>query len=290
MKKSLIRVAMTVVLLVCLAVIVPVQSQAATKSDIKKYTMVFDANYYSTTYPDVVAAYGNDYNKLLAHYINNGIAEGRNASSNFNVQAYRDNNADLNTAYGDNWACYHEHYAVYGKAENRVALPGKNKNQNKQTSKQQTKTVAGGEVIGTYTTEYDATIPRATNVVVAASRINGVVVKPGGKFSFSKTVLPRTSANGYVSAPVIVGGKYVDGIGGGICQVSSTLYAAMVNAGLPATERHSHSLESPYIAKGLDASIAANSKDLRFTNTFKYSIIINATADNGTLTVTISKY
>lgn len=282
-------------LLLCIVItgmmIIPINSEAATKKDINKYAMAFDAQYYYDNNPDVAAVYGLDANKLLMHYINNGLAEGRNASASFNAIAYRDNNSDLNSAYGDDWASYHEHYAAFGVNENRVSLPGKNKKkavkvENKKTQQQ----AASGAVLGTYTTYYDAKIPRANNVVLAASRINGVVVKPGESFSFSKTILPRTAENGYVNAPIIVNKKYTNGIGGGVCQVSSTLYAAMVSASLPATERHAHSLPSHYIPEGLDATIAGNSKDLKFTNTFKHSIVINASADNGTLTVTISKY
>lgn len=280
------------VLLICIGVsTVSVDAEAASKKDIAKYSMVFDANYYYNTYPDVAAAYGNDAGKLLAHYINNGIAEGRNASANFNVKAYRENNPDLDAAYGNNWASYHEHYALLGVNENRVTLPGKKANTTQAKTVQKTNaTPAAGNVIGIYATEYDAKVARATNVSVAASRINGVVVKPGESFSFSQTILPRTSANGYVTAPIYINKQHGMGIGGGVCQVSSTLYAAMLAAGLPATERHPHSLPVTYIPSGMDATIAGNTLDLKFVNTFNYSIVINAVADNGTLTVSISRY
>lgn len=291
MKKNLLAIVMFV-LLVCIGVsTVSVDAEAASKKDIAKYSMVFDANYYYNTYPDVAAAYGNDAGKLLAHYINNGIAEGRNASANFNVKAYRENNPDLDAAYGNNWASYHEHYALLGVNENRVTLPGKKANTTQAKTVQKTNaTPAPGNVIGIYATEYDAKVARATNVSVAASRINGVVVKPGESFSFSQTILPRTSANGYVTAPIFINKQHGMGIGGGVCQVSSTLYAAMLAAGLPATERHPHSLPVTYIPSGMDATIAGNTLDLKFVNTFNYSIVINAVADNGTLTVSISRY
>lgn len=76
---------------------------------------------------------------------------------------------------------------------------------------------ASGTVIGTCTTSYVDNIPRATNVALAAQRINGTVVQPGGSFSFSNTILPRTSANGYVTAPIYVSGKKGTGTGGGVC-------------------------------------------------------------------------
>ena len=283
---------MLFVSMVCI-MLVPFDSQAAKKSDISKYALVFDSQYYYDNNPDVAAVYGNDYNKLLTHYINNGVNEGRNASAVFNAKAYKENNPDLQSAYGNNWAGYHEHFAAFGKNENRIALPGRNANNNKNNSNNNANKAANvnpGNVIGIYATKYDAKIPRANNVAVAASRINGVVVKKGEDFSFNATILPRTTANGYVNAPIFINKKHGMGIGGGVCQVSSTLYAAMLSAGLPATERHPHSLKVPYIPEGMDATIAGNTLDLRFTNTFDYAIVIGAVADNGTLTVSISRY
>lgn len=294
---NLIKRVINSILVLCVVSIIaivvsPVYSQAATKTDIKKYAMAFDSQYYYDNNPDVAAVYGNDYNKLLSHYINNGVKEGRNGTASFNAKAYRENNPDLEQAYGDNWASYHEHYALLGINENRVALPGKNSkaNNNNKAAKQVNNTAQPGNIIGTYTTKYNAKIARATNVSLAAARINGVVVKPGESFSYSQTILPRTAENGYVLAPVFINKKHGMGIGGGICQVSSTLYAAMIIAGLPATERHPHSLPVTYIPSGWDATISGNAKDLKFVNTFDYTIVINASADNGTLTVSISRY
>lgn len=143
-------------------------------------------------------------------------------------------------------------------------------------------------VIGTYTTYYEANVSRAVNVELAAQRINGIVVAPGGKFSFSNTILDRTTANGYVEGPIFVKGEKSTGIGGGVCQVSSTLYAAMVDAGLPATERHPHSLPVDYLPAGLDATIAGNYMDLKFTNTFSQPLLIEASAEGGKLVVTLT--
>lgn len=294
LRKVFVNIILTAIVVACVLAIVPVHSYAAPNSDIKKYAMAFDSQYYYEHNPDVASVYGNDYNKLLAHYINNGVKEGRNGTATFNAKAYRENNPDLEQAYGDKWASYHEHYALLGVNENRVSLPGKSKqnvknNTNKQEQQSKVQT-GGGNVIGIYATQYNAKVARATNVALAASRINGVVVRPGDGFSYSQTILPRTTENGYVSAPVIVGKKHSMGIGGGVCQVSSTLYAAMLTAGLPATERWPHSLRVTYIPVGMDATVSGNAKDLKFVNVFDYPIVINAVADNGTLTVSISKY
>lgn len=148
-------------------------------------------------------------------------------------------------------------------------------------------TQAAQTVIGTYTTYYEANVSRAVNVELAADRINGIVVAPGEKFSFSNTVLDRTTANGYVEGPIFVKGQKSTGIGGGVCQVSSTLYAAMIDAELPATERHPHSRAVDYLPSGLDATIAGNYMDLKFTNTFSQPLLIQASAEGGKLTVTL---
>lgn len=303
-KKTIKTVSRIVAMILCLIMmmqVMPVEAQAAkkkAKSDNSraKYALAFDANYYATTYPDVVAAYGNDANTLLTHYINNGMSEGRNASATFNAIAYRELNADIAAAYGDNWAAIHEHYAVYGRNENRVAMYGKNNKKPANNlpkaaqSAQAQPSTAPGNILGTYTTKYNAKIPRANNVFLAASRINGIVVGKGESFSYNVAILPRTAANGYVVAPIFLNGKHAKGIGGGVCQVSSTLYAAMLTAGLPATERHPHSLPVDYIPAGWDATIAGNTKDLKFVNTFDFPIVIYASADNGTLTVSIARY
>lgn len=286
-----LRVFITLLGMIIAVMIVPFGSQAARRTNNRaKYALVFDAQYYHDNNPDVAAAYGSDYNKLLNHYINNGVSEGRNASAVFNAKAYKENNPDLASAYGNNWASYHEHFAAFGSSENRIALPAGGSNVNAAKQVNRAANVSQGSLIGSYSTEYDAKVARATNIAVAASRINGVVVRSGENFSFSQTILPRSTANGYVKAPIFINKKHGYGIGGGVCQVSSTLYAAMLSAGLPATERHAHSLPVTYIPEGMDATIAGNSLDLKFTNIFDYPIILGASADNGTLTVTISRY
>lgn len=208
---------------VMLMVMHPVQAQAG-QADRAAYRAVFDASYYSAAYPDVAAAYGNNADALLNHFISFGVKEGRNASAEFNPQAYRQRYEDLQAAFGSDMAAYCRHYVAYGKAEGRngsadgqpVAAVQQADSQAQQTDSQtgtqnngtaQSTQQASGTVIGTCTTSYVDNIPRATNVALAAQRINGTVVQPGGSFSFSNTILPRTSANGYVTAPIYVSGK-----------------------------------------------------------------------------------
>lgn len=260
--------------------------EAAGTSRPKLSNLTFDMNYYYQTYADLQAAIGYNYNGLYNHYLTYGLREGRAGSAEFNCLAYRNRYADLQTAFGNDLKTYCVHYENYGKAEGRDAT-GDGAALVKTVS--QPASQPSGTVLGTYTTLYDPNIPRATNVIVAASRINGVVVQPGQSFSYTHTILPRTAANGYVEAPVIVNKKYVPGIGGGICQVSSTLYAAMLTAGLPATERHPHSLVVTYIPQGMDATISGTWLDLKFVNIFAEPIRIQASADGGVLTVSICK-
>ena len=213
---------------VMLMVMHPVQAQAG-QADRAAYRAVFDASYYSAAYPDVAAAYGNNADALLNHFISFGVKEGRNASAEFNPQAYRQRYEDLQAAFGSDMAAYCRHYVAYGKAEGRngsadgqpVAAvqqahtpPAPTTTHQARTQKQRPHKDRPPNTPhrtppprGTCTTSYVDNIPRATNVALAAQRINGTVVQPGGSFSFSNTILPRTSANGYVTAPIYVSGK-----------------------------------------------------------------------------------
>lgn len=251
-------------------------------------SLTFDMDYYYNTYPDLQAALGYDYNSLYQHYLTSGLAEGRSGSAEFNCLVYRNNYPDLQAAFGNDYRAYCAHYEAYGKAEGRNAA-GDGMALSGAADTAVSAEAAANTLIGSYATAYNPNISRAVNIALASSRINGLVIQPGESFSFNQAILPRTAANGYVKANVIVNKKYVLGIGGGICQVSSTLYAAMLTAGLPATERHPHSLDVGYIPVGMDATISGNALDLRFTNIFDVPIQIQAAADQGTLTISLYK-
>lgn len=107
---------------------------------------------------------------------------------------------------------------------------------------------------------------RVENINIACGAINGIAVYPGGTFSFNDTVGRRTAERGYEDAPVIVDGHKEQGCGGGVCQVSSTLYMAAVKAGLTIDERHPHSHSVAYAPKGMDATVVSGEKDLKITN------------------------
>lgn len=141
--------------------------------------------------------------------------------------------------------------------------------------------------ISSCTTKYRENQDRALNIHTAANRINGVTLAPGQAFSYSLTILPRTVENGYGPGNVISGNTYVKGIGGGICQVSSTLNNAVLKAGIIPLERHPHSHNVGYLPVGLDATVSGNTLDYKFINTLSYPVTIGATAAGGVLTVTL---
>ncbi len=123
-------------------------------------------------------------------------------------------------------------------------------------------------------------VERTSNVRLSASLINGTILNPGEEFSYNKTVGPRTTARGFKAASIFSQGEVVDGIGGGICQTSSTLYMAAVKANMKITERTNHSFYVDYAPKGEDATVVYGSLDFRFKNTSEYPIKIVATSKN----------
>ena len=110
---------------------------------------------------------------------------------------------------------------------------------------------------------------------------------PGEEFSYNKTLGERTVAAGYKMAATFSGGKVVDGIGGGICQISSTLYDAVVMANLDVTVRRNHQFVTSYVPAGHDATVVWGSQDFKFKNTRKYPVRITATVQGGVATVQV---
>lgn len=130
-------------------------------------------------------------------------------------------------------------------------------------------------VLGTYETYFNPKIyNRASNIKVAASATNNIVLNPSEEFSFNSYVEVREVQAKFKNAPVIINGELKEGLGGGICQVSSTLYNASLYAGLQITNVRNHSIPSPYVSKGRDATISTGDIDLRFKNNFRKPIFI----------------
>ena len=139
-----------------------------------------------------------------------------------------------------------------------------------------------------FTTYYSSSIEnRKLNILLAASKLNGVKIEPQAEFSFNQTVGVRTEENGFKMAKIILNGEYVDGVGGGVCQVSTTLYNAALLAGLKITEHHSHSLQVSYVEPSFDAMVNSYSSDLKFKNETPYPMFITATADGNALAIAV---
>ena len=146
------------------------------------------------------------------------------------------------------------------------------------------------KVIGTFTTTTTSNKDRNTNISLASTALDGLVIKPGEEFSFNNTTGNRTLEKGYRPAGAYLNGKLVEEPGGGVCQVSSTLYNAVVFAGLETTERHAHSFEPSYVTPGEDAMVSYDGyagPDMKFINTSNVAIVIRAKLVDQKLTASI---
>lgn len=135
------------------------------------------------------------------------------------------------------------------------------------------------ELMGEYTTSYSSSgYSRKHNIKLASDAIDGKVVAPGEEFSFNVTVGVRSEKRGYLSAPVIVNGEYTKGTGGGVCQVSTTLYNAVLRSGVKVTKVSAHSLPVSYVPYSMDAMVS-EATDFRFLNDTPYPVRIQMKAD-----------
>jgi vancomycin resistance protein YoaR len=147
------------------------------------------------------------------------------------------------------------------------------------------------QLIGACTTVLTEDAVRNSNIKLAAAAVNGTVLLPGAEFSFNTLTGERTAEKGYSEASAISGGKLVDEVGGGVCQVSSTVYDAALLAGLEVVERHPHSWEMYYVKAGLDAMVDYGSrKDLRLKNGAAVSVYLVVRVDVAKRTVTAEVY
>lgn len=149
------------------------------------------------------------------------------------------------------------------------------------SAKEQYKTIAS------FTTNTTANKNRNTNVRLAAEAINGTVIKPGHEFSFNGTVGQRTEAKGYKGAAAYNNGEVVQEIGGGVCQVSTTLYNAVFKAGLKISYRRSHTFEPNYVTPGRDATVSYEQPDFKFINTSSTAIGLRASYADQKMTVSV---
>ena len=143
------------------------------------------------------------------------------------------------------------------------------------------------KTIATYTTKTTANSKRNTNIRLASEALNGTIVKPGQECSFNDTVGQRTEAKGYQGAAAYNNGEVVEEIGGGVCQVSTTLYNAVLKAGLKISVRRSHTFEPTYVTPGQDATVSWGGPDFKFINNSNTAIGIRAKYSNQTVTVSV---
>lgn len=144
------------------------------------------------------------------------------------------------------------------------------------------------EPLGSFSTSfYGSSLGRINNIKLSTEAINRTVLLPGELFSFNETTGERDKEAGYKEAKVILNGEYVDEIGGGVCQVSTTLYNAVLLSDLEIVERYPHSIPSTYVAKGRDATVVYGYLDLKFRNNTKSPIYIHAITSNNNLSITI---
>ncbi|MDO4173824.1 MAG: VanW family protein [Eubacteriales bacterium] len=144
------------------------------------------------------------------------------------------------------------------------------------------------DTLASSTTYYNSGVGgRTTNVRLAANSIDEVILNPGEEFSYNDTVGERTAARGYRSAIIYSDGEEVDGLGGGVCQVSSTIYMAVLRADLEVTERYCHQFQVSYTPVSQDAAVYWGSKDFKFVNNTDYPIKIVSSVGGGSLTVSI---
>ena len=143
-------------------------------------------------------------------------------------------------------------------------------------------------LLGSYKTVLSDVSPgRVENIKLATERTSGVLLMPGEEFSYNKHTGLRTTKNGYKNATVIVGGEAVQGVGGGVCQVSTTLYNAVLYAGLDIVKVSNHSIPSSYVDKGRDATVSDNGLDFVFKNNYNQPVYIQNYYSNGVVTCQI---
>ncbi|MDF1542411.1 MAG: VanW family protein [Anaerosomatales bacterium] len=144
------------------------------------------------------------------------------------------------------------------------------------------------ERIATYTTTYLSTNkPRVSNIHTLTDALEGTLVAPGATFSFNDTIGPRTAAKGYQEAPAIIGGRLVPSLGGGICQVATTIFNTVFESGLPVVERRNHSFYISSYPKGRDATVSWGGVDFKFKNDTDHWIYIATAYTNSSVTISL---
>src|SRR5579859_2148114 len=143
------------------------------------------------------------------------------------------------------------------------------------------------ELVSTYTTEFGGVPNRIHNVQVVSHLIDDTLIAPGATFSFNQTTGDRTAAKGFLVAPVIINGELSTGLGGGVCQVSTTVFNAAYEAGLPITARTNHALYISHYPLGRDATVNYPDVDLKFVNDTGHWLLLRTFVTTSSLVVSL---
>lgn len=214
----------------------------------------------------------------------------KNTSSNNNSEYEANKTSSTNTSLDENTENSHEQNNESSNNNFNSSNSDNSSNEKRQGTTESKDTVSAEETVSTFSTKiYSSDKARQNNIQITCKSLDGTIVKKGETFSFCNTVGKATSAKGYQEADIFDhDGNKKKGIGGGNCQVSSTLYNALLNApSLKITERHEHSNKVPYVAKGKDAAVAYGSYDLKFINNSNNDIKITASTNGASVTISL---
>jgi vancomycin resistance protein YoaR len=175
--------------------------------------------------------------------------------------------------------------AIFSPVSRSATVPTVTSEPARTTAEAQAMGITG--VVGSYTTTYGGTPGRLHNVALVAELIDGALVAPGARFSFNETTGERNAAKGFEEAPVIINGELESGIGGGVCQVSTTVFNAAFEAGLSIDRRTNHALYISHYPLGRDATVNYPDVDLVFTNDTDKWLLVRTFVGAGSLTVNI---
>ena len=206
-----------------------------------------------------------------------------------NTVSKNDNNVNQNLQVGRTGSVSNEQSVN----ENNNTVPENETDQNAVQEPQPTEPPAKSEPVETVLAEFSTTIKsrasnRLNNIQITCSKLNGTIVESGKSFSFCQTVGKATEEKGYKKADVIVDKQVTQALGGGNCQVSSTLYNALLKVSdFKVTERHPHGKKVNYVPEGKDAAVSYGSKDLKFVNNTSNTIKIYASTDNKKVSIKI---
>ncbi len=212
----------------------------------------------------------------------------KNTSSNNNSEYEANKTSSTNTSLDENTENRHEQNNE--NSNDDLNTSDNSSNEKRQGITESKDNVSAEETISTFSTKiYSSDKARQNNIQITCKSLDGTIVKKGETFSFCNTVGKATSAKGYQEADIFDhDGNKKKGIGGGNCQVSSTLYNALLNApSLKITERHEHSNKVPYVSKGKDAAVAYGSYDLKFINNSNNDIKITASTNGASVTISL---